>query len=329
MSAQDLVQVLSALPKQSDPRLLVGTAHFDDAGVARLTPEIALVQTVDFFPPVVDDPWWFGRIAAANALSDVYAMGAVPFSALNIIAFPTDKLPLDVMSTILKGGQDALNEAGVLLLGGHSVVDEGIKFGVAVTGTVRPGSQVINGGAQPGDVVYLTKPLGTGCITTAARKDKAEAADLTAACESMGRLNRAASEAMLAAGVHAATDVTGYGLAGHAHEMAAASGADVVLRAAALPLLSGALRLAERGLLSGGAARTKAYLHERFVVESGVPAALALLVADSETSGGLLIAVAPDRAAALEEQFRARGVPVHAVGRIEAPSGQPRVRLLA
>jgi len=313
VSAQDLVQVLSALPKQSDPRLLVGTAHFDDAGVAVLSPEIALVQTVDFFPPVVDDPWWFGRIAAANALSDVYAMGAVPFSALNIIAFPTDKLPLDVMSTILKGGLDALNEAGVLLLGGHSVVDEGIKFGVAVTGTVRPGSQVINGGALPGDVVYLTKSLGTGCITTA--------------CQSMGRLNRAASEAMVAVGVHAATDVTGYGLAGHAHEMAAASGADVVLHAAALPLLAGALRLAERGLLSGGAARTAAHLRERFVVDGSVPAPLALLVADSETSGGLLIAVAPDRAAALEEQFCARGVPVTAVGRIESPSGEPRVRL--
>jgi selenide, water dikinase len=324
--AQDLVQVLSALPRQSDPRLLVDATHFDDAGVARLTPEIALVQTVDFFPPVVDDPWWFGRIAAANALSDVYAMGAVPFSALNIIAFPTDKLPLEVMSTILAGGGDALAEAGVMLLGGHSVVDEGIKFGVAVTGTVRPGAEVINGGARPGDALYLTKPLGTGCITTAARKDKAEEAELAGACASMGRLNRAASEAMVAAGVHAATDVTGYGLAGHAHEMAAASAADLVFSAGALPLLPGALRLAERGLLSGGAARTEAHLRERLVVDAAVPAPLRRLIADSETSGGLLIAVAPERAEALEEQLRARAVPVHRVGRVEPPSGEPRVR---
>ncbi|HTE05124.1 MAG TPA: selenide, water dikinase SelD [Planctomycetota bacterium] len=328
MPAQDLVQVLSALPKQSDPRLLVDMAHFDDAGVARLTPEIALVQTVDFFPPVVDDPWWFGRIAAANALSDVYAMGAVPFSALNIIAFPTDKLPLEVMATILQGGGDALAEAGVLLLGGHSIVDEGIKFGVAVTGTVRPGAQVVNGGARPGDVLYLTKPLGTGAITTAARKDQADEADLAAACESMGRLNRAASEAMVAVGVHAATDVTGYGLLGHAFEMANASRADVVLVAAALPLLHGARELAERRLLSGGAGRTLKHLRERFVAGDGVPEALAGLAADSETSGGLLIAVAADRAAELEDALRSRAVPVHAVGRIEAAGAEPAVRLV-
>jgi selenide, water dikinase len=325
--AQDLVQVLSALPAQTDPRLLVSTAHFDDAGVAQLTPEIALVQTVDFFPPVVDDPWWFGRIAAANALSDVYAMGAVPFSALNILAFPTDKLPLEVMATILKGGADALREAGALLLGGHSVVDEGIKYGVAVTGTVRPGSQVINGGARPGDLLYLTKPLGTGCITTAARKDKAGAAELAEACASMGRLNRAAAEALVATGVHAATDVTGYGLLGHGFEMADASGADLVLSARALPLLPGARELMGRGFASGGAGRTLAHLGARFVAEGGVDETSVKLAADSETSGGLLIAVAPERAAALEDALRARGVPVHAIGRVETPSGPPRMRL--
>ncbi len=193
------MQVLSALPKQDDPRLLVDTSHFDDAGVAAVTPELALVQTVDFFPPVVDDPWWFGRIAAANALSDCYAMGGKPFSALNIVAFPTGELPLEVLRTILEGGSHALQEAGALMLGGHSIVDTGIKYGLAVTGTLRPGTQVTNAGAQTGDLLYLTKPLGTGCLTTGARKDKVSDEHLSAACESMGRLNAAACEAMLCA----------------------------------------------------------------------------------------------------------------------------------
>ncbi len=308
------MQVLSALPKQSDPRLLVDTAHLDDAGVAAVTPELALVQTVDFFPPVVDDPWWFGRIAAANALSDVYAMGATPFSALNIVAFPSNELPLDVLGTILKGGSDALAEAGTLLLGGHSIVDTGIKFGVAVTGTVRPGRQITNSAAQPGDALYLSKPLGTGCITTAARKDKAEPSHVRAACESMGRLNRGACEAMVEAGVHAATDVTGYGLLGHAFEMAAGSGVQLVLSAGALPLLDGARELMARNFASGGAARTLAHLGSRLAVDADVDPVLQRLAADSETSGGLLIAVAPARAAALEEALARRSVLVRRIG---------------
>ncbi len=321
------MQVLSALPKQDDPRLLVDTSHFDDAGVARLTDEIALVQTVDFFPPVVDDPWWFGRIAAANALSDVYAMGARPFSALNIVAFPAGELPLEVLATILKGGCDALAEAGALLLGGHSVIDAGIKYGVAVTGTVRPGAQVTNGGARPGDLVYLTKPLGTGCITTAARKDKADEAVLRAACESMGRLNRAACDALVEAGVRAATDVTGYGLLGHGFELAAASGVELQLSAAALPLLSGARELMQRGFASGGAGRTLAYLGARLVVAAGVDPVLQRLAADSETSGGLLLAIPPARAAALEGALAQRGVPVQRIGEIGLPVTGGRVHL--
>ena len=321
------MQVLSRLPKQTDPRLLVDMGHLDDAGVARLTPEIALVQTVDFFPPIVDDPWWFGRIAAANALSDVYAMGARPFSALNIVAFPNGELPLDVLATVLEGGSDALAEAGALLLGGHSITDTGLKYGMAVTGTVRPGEQVTNGGARPGDRLYLTKPLGTGSLTTAARKDAADAAQLRAACESMGRLNRHACEALVEASVRAATDVTGYGLLGHASEMAAASGVELTLRAAALPLLDGAKDLVARGFASGGAARTLAHLGPRLVVDEGLDPVLLRLAADSETSGGLLLAIAPDRERALQDALAKRGVPVHVVGEVTGAAPGGRLRL--
>jgi selenide,water dikinase len=245
-------------------------------------------------------------------------MGAQPFSALNIVAFPVGELPLEVLGTILKGGSDALAEAGVLMLGGHSIVDTGIKYGLAVTGTVKPGRQVINSGAQPGDALYLTKPLGTGCITTAARKDKADPQHLRAACESMGRLNRAACEALVEVGVHAATDVTGYGLLGHAFEMAAGSGVQLALSAGALPLLAGARELMARGFASGGAARTLAHLGARLAVERDVDPVLQRLAADSETSGGLLIAVSAGHAPALEDALSRRSVPVHRIGEARA-----------
>ena len=323
------MQVLSVLPRVNDPRLLVDTSHFDDAGVAVVAPDLALVQTVDFFPPVVDDPWWFGRIAAANALSDVYAMGAQPFSALNIVAFPVGELPLEVLGTILKGGSDALAEAGALMLGGHSIVDTGIKYGLAVTGTVKPGRQVTNSGARAGDALYLSKPLGTGCITTAGKKGKAAPDQLKAACESMGRLNRAACEALVEAGVHAATDVTGYGLLGHAFEMAAGSGLELALSASALPLLDGARDLMARGFASGGAARTLAHLGSRLVIDPGVDPVLQRLAADSETSGGLLIAVAPDRAPALEEALARREVLVQRIGEVRDAERGAALRLHA
>ena len=321
------MQVLSHLPPQTDPRLLVGTGSFDDAGVAAVTPELALVQTVDFFPPVVDDPWWYGRIAAANALSDCYAMGAVPFSALNIVAFPSDELPLEVLGTILAGGADALREAGAMMLGGHSVVDAGIKYGLAVTGLVRPGEQVTNAAARPGDVLVLTKSLGTGCITTAARKEKAGEDELRGACEQMGRLNRAAAEAMRAAAVQAATDVTGYGLLGHAFEMAAGAGVQLAFSAGALPLLPGAERLMARGFASGGAARTLRHLGDRLAVAPGVPEVRLRLAADSETSGGLLLAVPEARLEALLAALAERGEPGHRVGRVDAPAPGGRVVL--
>jgi len=322
------VQVLSGLPAQTDPRLLVGTSTFDDAGVALVSPEIALVQTVDFFPPVVDDPWWYGRIAAANALSDIYAMGAVPFSVLNLVAFPTAELPLSVLGTILQGGGDAVREAGAMMLGGHSIVDTGIKFGLAVTGTVAPGRQVTNAGARPGDALYLTKPLGTGCLTTGARKGQVDEAVLQGAMESMGRLNKAACEAMVAVGVNAATDVTGYGLCGHAAEMAEGSGVELVLEAGSLPLLPGARAAMAAGLGSGGAGRTLKHLGPRLAVEEGVDEVLRRLAADSETSGGLLIAVPHAREAALRQALEERGVLAQRLGAARAKSGEVSIRLV-
>ncbi len=321
------MKVLSSLPTQDDPRLLVGSTHFDDAGVLAVSDELAIVQSTDFFPPVVDDPWWFGRIAAANALSDLYAMGAKPLSVLNLVVFNNDALPMEVLAEILKGGEDAVREAGAVTLGGHSVSDEGVKYGLAVTGTLRPGEQVTNAGARAGDRLYLTKALGTGCLTTAARKKKTTDEELDAAQRQMGRLNAAAADAMKAASVRAATDVTGFGLAGHAHEMALASGVDLVFSAAALPLLDGAERLMRKGFASGGAARTRAHLGASYVTASGVDEVLVQLAADSETSGGLLLSVPADDAARLEEALAARDVPVHAVGRVEAADGAPRVRL--
>lgn len=321
------MQVLSSLPKQDDPRLLVGSSHFDDAGVLKVNDDLAIVQSTDFFPPVVDDPWWFGRIAAANALSDLYAMGAKPLSVLNLVVFNNDTLPMSILGDILKGGEDAVREAGAVTLGGHSVSDEGIKFGLAVTGTLRPGDQVTNGGVCVGDRLYLTKALGTGCITTAARKGKASAEELDAAQRQMGALNAAAADAMKAASVQAATDVTGFGLAGHGHEMALASGVDLVFSAAALPLLDGAVRLMGKGFASGGAARTQAHLGESLVVEAGVDKVLKMLATDSETSGGLLLAISEESAARLEQELAARDVPVWCIGRAEAATGTPRIRL--
>jgi selenide,water dikinase len=286
------------------------------------------VQTVDFFPPVVDDPWWYGRIAAANALSDVYAMGATPFSALNLVAFPTAELPLSVLATILQGSGDAVREAGAMLLGGHSIVDTGIKFGLAVTGLVAPGRQVTNAGAQAGDALYLTKPLGTGCLTTGARKNQVDEAVLRGAMESMGRLNKLACEAMVAVGVHAATDVTGYGLCGHAAEMALGSNLELVLEAGSLPLLPGAEAAMRAGLGSGGAGRTLKHLGARLAVEDGVDEDFRRLAADSETSGGLLIAVPPSREAALRKALEERGVLARRLGEARPRAGEVAVRLV-
>lgn len=322
------MKVLSGLtPPPEDARLLVDTSTWDDAGVARFGDGMqAIVQSVDFFPPVVDDPWWFGRIAAANALSDLYAMGAEPFSALNVVAFPSKDLPLDLLTAILEGASDAFREAGVLLLGGHSVTDTGVKYGAAVTGFVEVGKQVTNAGAQIGDLLYLTKTLGTGCVTTAAKKNRADEELLKRACEQMGTLNKGAAHAMVSCSVHGATDVTGFGLAGHSAELGLASGADIRLNTAAIPQLEGAYALMEDGMASGGVTTNREYLGDRLLIDAEVDPVLVNLVCDSETSGGLLVAVDVDGATNFELALKEQGVLVAPIGQVV--EGEGRVHLV-
>jgi selenide,water dikinase len=276
------------------------------------------VQTVDVFTPVVDDPYQYGAISVANALSDVYAMGARPLLALNIVGFPRGKLPLAVLGEILRGGAAKAEEAGVLIAGGHSIDDPEPKYGLAVTGTVHPQRLITNAGGRPGDVLVLTKPLGIGVITTGIKQEKTPPAVADEAIRVMGILNRAASEAMVEVGVHACTDITGYGLLGHLHEMAEGSGISARISAGQVPILAGAHALAGQGAIAGGTARNVEYLAEWVDYDEGVDEQTRLLLADAQTSGGLLIAVTADRLPALEEALRRRGVsPVAHVGSLE------------
>jgi selenide,water dikinase len=282
----------------------------------------ALVQTVDFFTPIVDDPYTFGQIAAANALSDVYAMGAVPLTALAIAAFPVEAVADQIVAEVFKGGLDKLREAEVVLLGGHSVQDKEIKFGYAVTGVVDPARVLTNAGARPGDAVLLTKPIGTGVIATALKHQRAPQAVLEAAVRTMVTLNRAAAavlQAQPAGSVHACTDVTGFGLVGHAEELANASSVTVRLEAAAIPLLAGALDLA-RSNRSGGVATNEAFFKAGIRVDRPLDADVLTLLYDPQTSGGLLAAVDPERADQLVAAFHAAGVPGVRIGTIEARS---------
>ena len=292
--------------------LLAGSAGYEDAGVFRLDHERALVQTLDFFPPIVDDPVWFGRIAAANALSDVYAMGGRALTAMNIVAWPK-KLSMEILGEVLVGGQEKIEEAGAALCGGHSVNDDEIKYGLSVTGLVHPERFWRNSGAQEGDLLILTKPLGMGAVSTAIKKGKASEEMITGAMEQMATLNKAACEAVLDQPVHGATDVTGFGLMGHGCEMAEGSEATLHLRAAHVPIFDGALALARAGILSAGSRTGRANLQGRVDLSEGIEQSLADVLFDAETSGGLLLAV-PERAA---EKVRSRltdaGVHTHSV----------------
>ena len=296
MGPGDLTTVLAPLARQTDPRLLVGHETFDDAGVFRLSDDVALVQTVDFFAPVVDDPFTFGQVAAANALSDVYAMGGEPLTALSIVGFPRDRLPLEVLSEILRGGQDKVREAGALLVGGHTVVDDEIKFGLAVTGRAHPDRLLTNGAARPGDRLILTKPIGIGMLTTALKRGPIASADESALIANMTALNATASRAALAVGARCATDITGFGLLGHASHIARAS--DVTLRVAvgSIPVLRGAREAWRAGARTGGGERNLQYLAPLVAWGRAGDEDRALLV-DPQTSGGLLVAVPADRAA--------------------------------
>ena len=294
MGPADLKQALAPLQRRDDPRLLVGHETFDDAGIFRISPEMALVQTVDFFAPIVDDPYDFGRVAATNALSDVFAMGGEPITAMNIVGFPTGKLPIEVLSDVLRGGQDAVHEAGAHIVGGHSITDEELKYGLSVTGIVHPDRVLTNAGAVPGDVFVLTKALGTGILATAAKRGLLPDAERIGLTKSMTTLNAAASRAALAAGARCATDVTGFGLLGHASHIARASNITVRINTSAIPLLAGTRAMLERGALTGGAARNVSYLEPLVEWGSTTDEMRAILV-DPQTSGGLFVALKPDR----------------------------------
>ena len=314
------------MPPVTDPNVLVGHATSDDAGVYRISDELALVQTVDFFTPVVDDAFDFGRIAAANALSDVYAMGATPLTALNVAAFPVEELGTELLGEILAGGAAVAAEAGVVILGGHTIKDDEPKYGLAVTGTIRPDKTVRNAGARPGDMLLLSKPIGTGVLTTARKRDLIADAELAPAIEQMARLNDRASRAMLAHGVHGATDVTGYGLVGHAGEMARASGVALAFDAHAVPLFAGVLELIARGAVPGGT-RDNLAEHARFAqYADGVDEAHRIALSDAQTSGGLLIAIPRDGAERVLADLRDLGTAAIVGEVLDGPAGAIVVR---
>jgi selenide,water dikinase len=290
----------------TDPAVLVATNTADDAGVYRIFPDLALVQTVDVFTPVVDDPYWFGAIAAANALSDVYAMGGTPRMALNIAGFPRSKLSLEILAEILRGGADKCAEAGVAVIGGHTLDDPEPKFGLAVTGFVHPDRVITNAAARPGDRLVLTKPLGMGVITTGIKAERTSRPTIDEAVRVMAALNRPAAEAMADVGVSAATDVTGFGLLGHLYEMTRGSGMRARIRLAAVPILEEAWSLAHERIIPGGTQRNRESLSGAVTWE-GVDEEAQVLLCDAQTSGGLLIAVPEARLGLLERALRARG----------------------
>ncbi|WP_053227606.1 selenide, water dikinase SelD [Solirubrobacter soli] len=293
LSAADLRPIVAGLPRPTDPRVLVGMDLADDAGVVKLTEELAIVQTADFFTPIVDDPYAFGRIAATNALSDVYAMGGTPVSALNLVAYPLETLGPDVLREILRGGADAVAAAGASIVGGHSIDDPEPKYGLAVTGVVDPRAVLTNAGGVVGDVLVLTKPLGAGTIATALKRGLAEPALVARGVEVMTTLNARAAEQARAAGAHALTDVTGFGLLGHTHELAFASGCAAEIDASAVPAIEGVLELlTDERAVAGGSKRNRADA-DTFTTWGDVPDNRKRLVCDAMTSGGLLAAV-PD-----------------------------------
>ena len=297
----------------------MGTSTADDAGVYRIAPDLALVLTVDVFTPIVDDPYWFGVIAAANALSDVYAMGGTPRLALNFAGFPRAKLPLEILGEILRGGGDKCTEAGVTVIGGHTIDDPEPKYGLAVTGFVHPDRIVTNATSRPGDRLVLTKPLGMGVITTGIKQGRTSEATIEEAIRVMAVLNRGAAEAMTSVGVSAATDITGFGLLGHLHEMTRAAGVRAHIRLREVPILEEAWTLARMGAIPGGTQRNRGSL-EGAVSWEGIEEEARVLLSDAQTSGGLLMAVPEERVDQLVRALRDRAVPAAAVvGEIVGP----------
>jgi selenide,water dikinase len=314
LPAQAVHPLVAGLPRPDRPDVLVGYSTSDDAGVVKLRDDLAIVQTVDFFTPIVDDPYDFGRIAATNALSDIYAMGGVPVSALNLVAFPLEKLGADVLRLILMGGNDVATAAGCAIVGGHSIDDAEPKYGLAVTGTVHPDEILTNAGGRPGDVLVLTKPLGAGAIATAAKRGSAKPDLVARAVEVMTTLNADAAAAARAAGVHALTDVTGFGLLGHLHELALASGCAAELQARAVPAIDGVPRLLAVGerAIAGGTKRNRIYAETFTTWAPSVQQPQKWLMSDAMTSGGLLCAV---------PEATASQIPGTIIGRLTA--GEP------
>jgi len=296
------------MPRQTDPGVLVGYKNSDDAGVFQLTSDISVVQTIDFFPPIVDDPFQYGQIAAANALSDIYAMGGLPKTALSVVGFPASGVDFTILGDIMKGGLDKLHEAGVALLGGHSVRDEEIKFGYAITGVIDPQNIKQNAGSRPHDRLILTKPLGTGLITTAAKRGKASNEHLSTAIAAMVELNRRASEIAVQFRAHTMTDITGFGLAGHICEVAKASDVSVHIDHRQLPLLPGTLEYSQAGLCAAGLTSNEKFFENHIQITSAVSKEMRNILFDPQTSGGLVIFVQPEDAVQLLAQLRAEGI---------------------
>ncbi len=308
------------LPQTANDRVLVGYGTSDDAGVFLLRDDLALVQTVDFFTPIVDDPFDFGRIAAANALSDIYAMGGTPVSALNIAAFPED-LDLGILEKILEGGATIARAAGVAIIGGHTIKDDEPKYGMAVTGTIDPRHIIRNAGARPSDVLVLTKPLGSGILATALKRGAIDEHTMQHAIDWMTRLNDAASRAMRNAGAHAATDVTGYGLLGHAHEMARASNVQFTIDAAAVPVMPLVRDLARQGVVPEGTRNNLAAYRAWTTFDAAVDEATQLVLSDAQTSGGLLVSIAPESLERFRAELRESGALDAVIGSVGAGAG--------
>jgi selenide, water dikinase len=321
LGADLLAEALGGISAQAAPdALIAGLAPADDAAVYRITDELAIIGTLDFFPPLVDDARTFGEIAAANALSDVFAMGGRVLFALSIAAFP-EELPRDVLAAVFEGAAAKVREAGGTLAGGHTIRDAEPKYGLAVIGAAHPDRLLRKGGARPGDTLILTKRLGTGLLVSGHRQGRAGEADFTGAIDQMGILNRAAGDVLAAAGIRGATDVTGFGLLGHGLEMARASGTRFVFEAATLPSLPGALDLASAGVETGGATHNRRFVGPALSVAHGVPSDLVTLAHDPQTSGGLLAAIPGEQLAAVEAALAAAGVEHWRVGRVDEGAG--------
>jgi selenide,water dikinase len=324
MGPSTLAQVLRPLAARSDPRLIVGLQTSDDAAVYAIRDDLALIQTVDFFSPIVDDPYLFGQIAAANSLSDIFAMGGDVLFALNIAAFPED-LPSEILSVILEGGADKVAETNAVIAGGHTVTDPEPKYGLVVTGTAEPQNIWTKAGARPGDALYLTKPLGTGIITTAHKRSAVDESTLQGAVAQMATLNLAASRTARSVTIHACTDITGFGLLGHTWEMATKSNVSIEIDVGAVPVLAGAIELARLGNIAGGLDRNREYymqeVDSKVQIDSDIDAALADVLFDPQTSGGLLFSVPRQATTAFTTALTLAGVPFWNIGQVDEGSG--------